>query len=204
LRWVFARSWCSSGRSARNRRRPSRCAEAAPEPATPRVEVETDWLAPDEAGDGYRLVRGPQPSGATEQLVSLWLIWLDARITHQFEGRRWDQPAQVFAEPVELYAGLPLGINGFIELLGAQGYREADGGEPRPGFWWRQGASVRLMTRPFRFADGEQPAIVAQVDFTAAGVGRSATRRAGTCRCSGSTRCASAASSRRMARIASC
>jgi hypothetical protein len=45
--------------------------EAAPEPATPRVEVETDWLAPDEAGDGYRLVRGPQPSGATEQLVSL-------------------------------------------------------------------------------------------------------------------------------------
>jgi hypothetical protein len=42
-----------------------------PEPATPRVEVETDWLAPDEAGDGYRLVRGPQPSGATEQLVSL-------------------------------------------------------------------------------------------------------------------------------------
>jgi penicillin-binding protein 1B len=101
-----------------------------------------------------------------------WLIWLDARITHQFEGRRWDQPAQVFAEPVELYAGLPLGVNGFVELLGAQGYREADGGEPRPGFWWRQGASVRLMTRPFRFADGEQPAIVAQVDFTAAGVGQ--------------------------------
>jgi penicillin-binding protein 1B len=101
-----------------------------------------------------------------------WMAWLDARITAQFEGRRWDQPAQVFAEPVELYAGLSLGIKDFVELLGAQGYREADGSAPRPGFWWRQGASVRLMTRPFRFADGEQPALVAQIDFTAAGVGR--------------------------------
>jgi penicillin-binding protein 1B len=94
--------------------------------------------------------------GGAVVLVALlaWMIWLDARITQQFEGRRWDQPAQVFAEPVELYAGLPLGIHSFIELLGAQGYREADGSTPRPGFWWREGASVRLMTRAFRFADG--------------------------------------------------
>ena len=104
--------------------------------------------------------------------LAAWMIWLDARITQQFEGRRWDQPAQVFAEPVELYSGLPLGIHTFIELLRAQGYREADGSEPRPGFWWREGASVRLMTREFRFADGVQPAIVAQVDFNSAGVGR--------------------------------
>jgi penicillin-binding protein 1B len=104
--------------------------------------------------------------------LAAWLIWLDGRITTQFEGRRWDQPAQVFAEPVELYTGLPLGIDDFMELLGAQGYRTADGGAPRPGFWWRQGTSIRLMTRPFRFADGDQPAIVAQLDFTAAGVAR--------------------------------
>src|SRR6056297_531360 len=87
--------------------------------------------------------------GLLALLVALaaWAIWLDARITQEFEGRRWDQPAQVFAEPVELYAGLPLGIHSFIELLRAQGYRQADGGAPRPGFWWREGASVRLMTR---------------------------------------------------------
>lgn len=120
-----------------------------------------------------RLIRIVLVAGGAALLALVaWLVWLDARITAQFEGRRWDLPAQVFAEPVELYAGLPLGIRDFMELLGAQGYREADGSAPRPGFWWRQGASVRLMTRPFRFADGEQPAIVAQVDFTAAGVGR--------------------------------
>jgi penicillin-binding protein 1B len=104
--------------------------------------------------------------------LAAWMIWLDARITAQFEGRRWDQPAQVFAEPVELYAGLPLPADEFVELLGAQGYRAADGGAPRAGFWWRQGSSVRLMTRPFRFADGLQPATVAQVDFGRAGVSR--------------------------------
>ncbi len=126
------------------------------------------------AASAWRRLRPVALGALAIGLVALlaWLIWLDARITSQFEGRRWDQPAQVFAEPVELYAGLPLGIDPFIELLGAQGYREADGGAPRAGFWWRQGASVRLMTRPFRFADGQQPAIVAQVDFTAGGVGR--------------------------------
>jgi penicillin-binding protein 1B len=124
-------------------------------------------------GGRRRLWRGLLWLGLAGVLaLAAWLMWLDARITSQFEGRRWDQPAQVFAEPVELYAGLPLGIHSFIELLRAQGYREADGGAPRPGFWWREGASVRLMTRPFRFADGEQAPVVAQVDFTAAGVGR--------------------------------
>lgn len=112
--------------------------------------------------------------GALAGVVVLvaWMIWLDGRITREFEGRRWDQPAQVFAEPLELYAGLPLGLQSFIELLGAQGYRQADGGAPRAGFWWREGASVRLVTRAFRFADGLQPETVAQIDFTSAGVGR--------------------------------
>ena len=124
-------------------------------------------------GRRRRIIRIVAAAGAVALLALVaWMAWLDARITAQFEGRRWDLPAQVFAEPVELYAGLRIGINDFVELLGAQGYRQADGGTPRPGFWWRQGASIRLMTRPFRFADGAQPAIVAQVDFTAGGVGR--------------------------------
>ncbi|NGX16823.1 penicillin-binding protein 1B [Wenzhouxiangella sp. XN24] len=99
-----------------------------------------------------------------------WIAWLDMRITSQFEGRRWDQPAQVFAAPVELYAGRPLGIERFTALLEAQGYRQADGSAPRAGFWWRQGNSVRLMTRAFRFAEGPRAAQVAQIDFDATGI----------------------------------
>mgnify|MGYP006287071745 FL=1 len=123
---------------------------------------------------GWRRFRRPLLWLALAGVLALavWLAWLDARITSQFEGRRWDQPAQVFAEPVELYTGLPLRAEPFVELLRAQGYREADGSAPRPGFWWREGNSVRLVTRPFRFPDGEQPALAAQVDFTRSGVGR--------------------------------
>jgi penicillin-binding protein 1B len=126
------------------------------------------------AGQGWRWLRNGLLAGLVLGLAGLaaWMILLDARITREFEGRRWDQPAQVFAEPVELYAGLRLDIRDFTELLGSQGYRTADGGAPRPGFWWSEGGSVRLMTRPFRFPDGLQPAIIAQVDFGAAGVNR--------------------------------
>ena len=40
--------------------------------------------------------------------AAIYVIRLDRIITHQFEGRRWTLPAQVYAAPLELYAGLPL------------------------------------------------------------------------------------------------
>jgi penicillin-binding protein 1B len=101
-----------------------------------------------------------------------WAAWLDWRITRQFEGSRWDLPAQVFAEPVEIYAGYPLSVEGFVELLSDHGYRPADGRNVEPGTWWRQGSSVRLVTRPFRFPDGIEPARAAQVDFSGRAVAR--------------------------------
>jgi len=105
-------------------------------------------------------------------LLVVWTLWLDWRITSRFEGRRWDQPAQVYAEAMDLYPELDLDANGLVELLRAQGYRPADGREVRPGTWWREGTSVRLVTRPFRFQDGLQEAIAAQVDFAAGRIGR--------------------------------
>ena len=35
----------------------------------------------------------------------VWVFYLDKQITRQFEGRRWTLPAQVYAEPTELYVG---------------------------------------------------------------------------------------------------
>jgi penicillin-binding protein 1B len=37
----------------------------------------------------------------------VWIFHLDRIITTQFEGRRWTLPAQVYAEPTELYIGSP-------------------------------------------------------------------------------------------------
>jgi len=102
----------------------------------------------------------------------VWAAWLDWRITRQFEGSRWDLPAQVYAEPVELYAGYPVSADGLVGLLSNHGYRPADGRTVQPGTWWRQGGSVRLVTRPFRFPEGLQPAQAAQVDFSGGAVAR--------------------------------
>ena len=35
----------------------------------------------------------------------VWILYLDRIVTQQFEGRRWTLPAQVYAQPTELYVG---------------------------------------------------------------------------------------------------
>ena len=37
--------------------------------------------------------------------LGVYVLHLDGIVTTQFEGRRWTLPAQVFAAPLELYAG---------------------------------------------------------------------------------------------------
>ena len=36
----------------------------------------------------------------------IWFFILDRQVTKTFEGRRWTLPAQVYAAPLEVYAGL--------------------------------------------------------------------------------------------------
>ena len=38
-------------------------------------------------------------------LLALYLIKLDRTITSKFEGKRWDIPAKVYSQPLELYQG---------------------------------------------------------------------------------------------------
>ncbi|MCL4720880.1 MAG: hypothetical protein KJ041_02785, partial [Gammaproteobacteria bacterium] len=40
--------------------------------------------------------------------LTTYIVLLDRQIVSQFEGRRWDLPAQVYARPLEIYAGLRL------------------------------------------------------------------------------------------------
>ena len=45
-------------------------------------------------------------------LIAAYVFYLDRTVTKQFEGRRWTLPAQVYAAPLELYAGLDLSAAG--------------------------------------------------------------------------------------------
>ncbi|MGH8186099.1 MAG: transglycosylase domain-containing protein, partial [Steroidobacteraceae bacterium] len=86
-------------------------------------------------------------------LVSV--IYLDRKITAQFEGRRWTLPAQVFAQPVELYAGQAFGADALEQELKRLGYQRVSQAE-RPGSYSRRGNRVDLVNRRFRFWDALQ------------------------------------------------
>jgi len=79
-------------------------------------------------------------------------IHLDRQVTKQFEGRRWTLPAQVYAAPLELYAGLALSGAGIERELSRLQYREVERLE-RPGTYRKQGLRYEVALRSARFAD---------------------------------------------------
>lgn len=93
--------------------------------------------------------------GALVIALLVWIIYLDRIITAQFEGRRWTLPAQVFAEPLELYAGETFGADTLEQELKRLGYRRVDAAE-QPGSYSRRGSRIDLVNRRFQFWDALQ------------------------------------------------
>ena len=94
--------------------------------------------------------------GVVTVAVSIWFIVLDRQVTKTFEGRRWTLPAQVYAAPLELYAGLALSGPQLEEELARLQYREVDKLD-RPGTWRHQGGGrYEVALRAARFADDEK------------------------------------------------
>ncbi len=89
--------------------------------------------------------------------VGLYCYYLDRKVTHQFEGRRWTLPAQVYAAPLELYAGLTLSGDEIENELKRLQYRKVEKLE-RPGTYRRQGSRIEVALRAAQFADESRPA----------------------------------------------
>jgi penicillin-binding protein 1B len=104
-----------------------------------------------------------------------YLFYLDYQVRTQFEGKRWAVPARVFARPLELFPGLPLTAARLQSELRLLRYAEAPGGAQATGSYARNGDTLTVRTRGFRFADGEQGAQAAVVRFAG---GRIATLQA--------------------------
>jgi len=98
-----------------------------------------------------------------------YVFYLDHLVTSRFDGRRWNLPAHVYARPLELYAGLPLSADGLSAELKRLGYR-AVARPDQPGTYRRTGGRIELVSRPFRFWDGEQASQRASVAFWGASV----------------------------------
>jgi len=86
-----------------------------------------------------------------------YVVYLDRLVTRQFEGRRWTLPAQVYAAPLELYAGLPLTPADLEQELKRLHYRRAEQAD-HPGSYRVSGDQWELALRPARFADESRPA----------------------------------------------
>lgn len=84
-----------------------------------------------------------------------WVLQLDRKITAQFEGRRWTLPAQVFAQPLELYAGQSVSADALEQELQRLGYQRVDRVE-QPGSYVRRGNRIDLVNRRFQFWDALQ------------------------------------------------
>ncbi|HYW93540.1 MAG TPA: transglycosylase domain-containing protein, partial [Gammaproteobacteria bacterium] len=93
-----------------------------------------------------------------------YVAYLNQVVTGKFEGKRWALPAQVYARPLDLYAGELLHRVELVEELRRLGYRRVP--DPaRPGTWEQTAGGIRMVTRRFVFWDGSEPSRHLEVDF---------------------------------------
>ncbi|MCY4045476.1 MAG: penicillin-binding protein 1B [Cellvibrionales bacterium] len=90
-----------------------------------------------------------------------FLVYLDAKIMHRFNGAKWTLPATVYARALEVYEGKSIAKEDFIKELKGAGYRLSSTG--MPGTYQVSGSSISIATRPFTFWDKKQPAFTVNI-----------------------------------------
>ena len=116
----------------------------------------------------YRWLAALAIVGIAVLAATIYFIHLDRLVTHQFEGRRWTLPAQVYAAPLELYAGLALPADAIERELQRLEYRSVSKLD-RPGTYHRQGSRLDVALRAARFADEVRPALTVRICATVTG-----------------------------------
>ena len=81
-----------------------------------------------------------------------YIGYLDYTVCKQFQGKRWALPAKVFASPTELFVGGHLSVKEVRLLLQRLQYTE-DSSLAKEGSFYRQGQTITLRTRSFKFWD---------------------------------------------------
>jgi penicillin-binding protein 1B len=107
--------------------------------------------------------------GVLAVVLGAYCFYLDREVTTRFEGRRWTLPAQVYASPQELYAGLTLSGDEVEGELKRLQYREVEKLE-RAGTYRRQGSRIEVALRAARFADETRPAQVLSINTDASSI----------------------------------
>ena len=101
--------------------------------------------------------------------LSAYFVYLNQVITDTFEGRRWSVPAQVYAAPVELYAGAELSLAEMIDELTRLGYA-ANANLPAPGTYARRGHLLDVYLRAFDFPETSRASQRIRLTFDELGI----------------------------------
>jgi len=81
--------------------------------------------------------------------------YLDNIVKTQFEGKRWELAARVYANPVDIYQGLTLSASQLESLLNDLHYQYSNK-LPSTGTYYRSGDVFSIRTRGFEFFDGRE------------------------------------------------
>ncbi|RUM94262.1 MAG: penicillin-binding protein 1B [Thiothrix sp.] len=86
-----------------------------------------------------------------------YVLSLNHQVTNQFEGKRWQLPARVYARPLDLFPGQQLSTRALESELAVLNFRQVK--KPHwPGEYSRSKGSFTIVARAFRFPDEYQPA----------------------------------------------
>ena len=95
----------------------------------------------------------------------LYLIYLDAKITRQFEGNKWQLPAQVYARAMSFYPGQYLSQQEVIWELNRLNYSSVNK-LSRTGQYVKSANSIKVYRREFEFYDGLEDSQVIELRFS--------------------------------------
>ena len=86
-----------------------------------------------------------------------YVLNLNKKVTSQFEGKRWQLPARVYARPLDLFLGKKLTTRALESELALLNFRQVK--KPKwPGEYTRSKGRFIIAARAFRFPDEHQPA----------------------------------------------
>ena len=90
-------------------------------------------------------------------VFSVYIYFLDQRITQRFEGRIWQLPAHVYARPLELYLGKHISLEQLQYELEYLSYQKIDTLPDKPAQYRQLNNNFEIKTRDFEFWDGAEP-----------------------------------------------
>jgi penicillin-binding protein 1B len=97
--------------------------------------------------------------------VGLYVIYLDAKITRQFEGNKWQLPVQVYARAMGFYPDQFLSEQEVIWELNRLNYSSVNR-LSRTGQYVKEGRTIKVHRRAFEFYDGQEDAQVFTLKFS--------------------------------------